>query len=166
MGLQDTDTAAFTSTDGQKPAIGWNNASANFRVDWNATSADNILFSANVYRSSVGHEYPVQPAGQPFPALLNGNTTEVAGSILARWEHRLSNGSDLTGQFSWEHSNNSDVDAPYTYDILNVDFHHQTASANGSKWFGVSVSANRSIAFRSRRPHHFPPCTPRRVSRM
>jgi hypothetical protein len=85
MGLQDSGTAAFTSTDGQKPAIGWNNASANFRVDWNATSADDILFSGNVYGSAVGREYPVQPADQPFPARLNAPTTEVAGSIYAKF---------------------------------------------------------------------------------
>jgi iron complex outermembrane receptor protein len=128
VGMQDTDAAAFTSTDGQKPANGWNNARANFRVDWNATSADSILFSGNVYRSEVGHEYPTQPAGERFPALLEAPTTTIAGSVLARWEHKFSNGSDATAQFSWERSQNSDVQTPLRYDIFSLDLQQHTAA--------------------------------------
>jgi len=128
VGVQDTDMAAFTSTDGQKPANGWNNARANFRVDWNATNADSILFSGNIYRSEVGHQYPTQPAGEPFPALLEAPTTDIGGSLLARWEHKFSNGSDVTGQFSWERNHDRDVQTPLSYDILGLDLQQHTAA--------------------------------------
>jgi iron complex outermembrane receptor protein len=128
VGIQDIDAAAFTSTDGQKPANGWNNARVNFRVDWNATSGDSILFSGNVYRSEVGHEYPTQPAGEPLPALLEAPTTAIAGSMLARWEHKFSDGSDAALQFSWERSHNSDVETPLSYDILSLDLQQHAAA--------------------------------------
>ncbi len=139
IGIQDNDTAAFTSTDGQKPADGWNNARANFRIDWNASKADTVLLAGVVYRSEVGHEYPTQPAGEPFPAILEAPTTDLAGSLLARWEHKFSNGSDATGQFSWERSQNSDVQTPLSYDIVNAAFHqHSTAGERHELTWGVN----------------------------
>jgi iron complex outermembrane receptor protein len=139
VGVQGSDAAAFTSTDGQKPPHGWTNLGANFRLDWDASPRDSILLSGNVFHSEVGHQYPTQPANNPFPALLDAPATSTGGSFLGRWEHRFSEQSDATGQISWERSTTADPLVSRGDDILTLDFqNHTTAGERQELTWGLN----------------------------
>ena len=89
-------------------ADGWQLGHAGFRTDWNAGTADKFTIQGDAYGGRIGQVNPaVNIIGRPGPPppLKVGVS---GGNVLARWRHTMSDDSDYTVRFYYDHTHRND----------------------------------------------------------
>lgn len=96
-------------TNGKKADDNWAIGQGGFRFDWDASKKDKVTFQTNIY------------SGKPNPD--GGDTAVIArgDNVLARWNHKASEKSDLQLQVYYDHTwrdfGNKFTERLKTYDI-------------------------------------------------
>ena len=100
----------------------WQLGHAGFRTDWNAGAADKFTVQGDAYVGRVGQVSPaVTIIGRPGPAppLRVGVS---GGNVLARWRHTMSDDSDYTVRFYYDHTHRNDPTFRDDLGTLDLDF--------------------------------------------
>jgi len=139
-----TGNAVFPS--GQQAADGWQGGHAGFRSDWNLSQQDTLTVQGDYLRTDESQTITTLFSNAlPLPRTFNDPINVTAGNILARWDHTLANGSQMSLQVYDDYSRHVDngfLDAQNTVD---VDFQHHLAlgSRNDIVWgLGARVIAS------------------------
>jgi iron complex outermembrane receptor protein len=99
---------------------------AGFRIDRFATEADTFTFQGDVFHVEAGNtlNLPIRFEGQDrVPTVDVGRGT--GGNLLARWTHEISDRSEFSLQFYFDHFSIEDVQVGYRQDTLDVEFQHR-----------------------------------------
>jgi len=116
----------LTASNGISPsADGWHMAHGGFRSDWSLSPSDSLTVQGDFIQTSEGGTIDTVFAKQlPLEATVNEVVASDSGNLLARWGHKLANGSDTTLQVYFDRYNRLSVGAHESLDNLDVDFQH------------------------------------------
>ncbi|MBZ5512065.1 MAG: TonB-dependent receptor [Acidobacteriia bacterium] len=98
----------------------WNSTRGGFRADWKLNrQADAITFEGEGYQSAPDVFAP--GPSLPFPGLASSQ----GGNLLARWQHRLSNGSEFSARVYFDETRQSFPEVmDLRHDTLDLDFQY------------------------------------------
>jgi len=116
----------LTQSDGTSPsADGSHMFHGGFRSDWSPSPSDTLTVQGDFIQTSEGGTVEAIFAKQlPLEATVNEVIASDSGNLLARWGHKLANGSDTTLQVYFDRYNRLNVGAHESLDNLDVDFQH------------------------------------------
>jgi len=110
---------------GQQSADGWLAGHAGFRSDWTLSQQDTLTVQGDFLRTNESQTITTLLSNAlPLTETFNDPIRATAGNILARWNHTLANGSEMSLQFYDDYSRRVEqafLDAQNTVDL---DFQH------------------------------------------
>jgi iron complex outermembrane receptor protein len=93
------DIANSVFPSGQQAADGWEGGHAGFRSDWNLAPHDTLTVQGDFIKIDGGQTITTLFSNAlPLTATLNDPVTATAANVLARWNHTLANGSEMSLQ--------------------------------------------------------------------
>ncbi|MGA1875995.1 MAG: TonB-dependent receptor plug domain-containing protein, partial [bacterium] len=143
--LQYSERDSLSYTSGDEGNDQWDSLRGGFRIDRSSSEGDLFTLLGDMYRGRDGDKMIFcPPSPPPDPNLEIADTelesvdlksTFLGGYLLGRWQHRISNTSDMTVQLYYdrtqqekEYSSNSQYRE--RFDILDFDFQHSFKPAN------------------------------------
>jgi iron complex outermembrane recepter protein len=130
----------LTASDGTtRAADGWHAAHGGFRSDWALSPANSITVQGDFVKTNEGQTINGVFSNQlPLQTTFNDPIATDSGDVLARWGHKLANGSDTSLQIYFDRYTRFEVGAHEALDNLDVDFqHHLTLGARHDVVWGA-----------------------------
>ncbi|MGH9664748.1 MAG: TonB-dependent receptor plug domain-containing protein, partial [Bryobacteraceae bacterium] len=103
----------------------WSTAGGGFRLDWNTSPRDSVLAEGNIYGSGGRREIDQVMPAPPFSTENVGRAEANGGSLMSRWQRRLSNGAEIGVQVSYDHAYRDALAFRFTENVADVDFHYR-----------------------------------------
>jgi iron complex outermembrane receptor protein len=133
--------------EGQQAADGWQGGHAGFRSDWNLSPRDSLTVQGDFIKTDESETITTLFSNAlPLAKTINDPVTATAGNILARWDHTLRNGSQMSLQVYEDYSRHFEqgfLDAQNTVD-LDFQDHLRLGSRNDIVWgLGARVIDDR-----------------------
>jgi len=117
----------FSDSTGQDAADGWNSARGGFRIDWDASAANNFTLQGDYYNNRAGEAVDETSLTPPFVNRVNFIDDDQGGNVLGRWTHIFSDTSQLNLQLYYDHSEQGDAPIVIKNDTYDLDFQHRFA---------------------------------------
>jgi iron complex outermembrane receptor protein len=130
-------TGSSVQPDGTKAPDSARKSMVGFRSDWEPSQRDTLTVQGDFLHASEG-QTDLQLLFTDVPS--QGNITNKirigAGNVLSRWNHTLSNGSDISLQVYYDDYHRLDQGLNESRDTVDVDFHHHLSigSRNDVVW--------------------------------
>ena len=107
-------------------ADGWHMSHGGFRSDWKIASTDSLTVQGDFIQTSEGETLvnAVFANQLPLQKTINDPIATDSGNLLARWSHKLANGSDTSLQIYFDRYNRDQAGGHEALDNLDVDFQH------------------------------------------
>jgi iron complex outermembrane receptor protein len=124
-------------TNGREAADGWHGSHGGFRSDWDLSPRDTMTVQGDLYQTAEGQTFTTLLSNRlPEVATLNDRVTVDAGNLLARWNHSLRDGSDMSLQVYYDRFRRVDGGIEEKSGTFDVDFQHHRAigSRNDVVW--------------------------------
>jgi iron complex outermembrane recepter protein len=120
----------LTASDGVSAAAdGWHMWHGGFRSDWKLSPDDSLTVQGDFLQTSEGQTISVVFADQlPLQRTFNDAVEFDSGDLLARWSHKLANGSDTALQVYFDRYNRDDLGVHEALNTLDLDFQHHLVS--------------------------------------
>lgn len=113
---------------GSRAADGWHGLHGGFRADWDLSPRDALTVEGDLYQTGEGQTLTsVISNDLPNIRTFNDRVTVGSGDLLGRWDHTLSNGSEMQLQIYYDHFDRVDQAIDETLDTFDVDFQHHLA---------------------------------------
>jgi iron complex outermembrane receptor protein len=131
---------------GQPAADGWLSGHAGFRSDWNLSQRDTLTVQGDFLQTSESQTITTLfSSALPRSATFNDPASATAGNLLARWNHRLANGSSMSLQLYDDYTRHRSLGFEDIQDTVDLDFQHHLAlgSWNDVVW-GLGARATDS----------------------
>jgi len=122
-----SDVAPLLSDGAAASSHGWNSSSLDFRMDWNPTAQDNVLVSGQGYHSVLGHDVSSPTASNPFPSIVDAQASSFSGTLMARWQHQISEQASVEWRVSWDHMDYGDANVPQRATTVDAQFQNHVA---------------------------------------
>jgi iron complex outermembrane recepter protein len=123
--------------DGQQAADGWQAGHAGFRTDWDLTPQDNLMVQGDFARTQESQTITTVLATElPLVETFNDPLLTSQGDALARWNHNLANGGQISLQVYDSYTHHLDLGFLDSENTLGIDFEHHLAlgSRNDVVW--------------------------------
>lgn len=126
----------------------WRMGQLGFRTDWASGAKDNFTVQGDLYRGRSGEKLllatysPLAEVGEEDKADFSG------GNLLARWQHKTNEGSDVQIQTYFDRTNRQDIEVGETRSTFDVDYiqHQKTYGDQKLTWgLGARVSPSNVI---------------------
>lgn len=130
------ENSLFTSS-GQRGADGWHVSRGGFRSDLALTPKDSLSLEGDFYGSEEGQTIQSLVSLLPFSqGIFNDPIQGGGGSVLGRWEHRISDRSSTSLQMYYDGLHRLEFGLHHDRDTLDVDFedHYTLNSSNDIVW--------------------------------
>ena len=136
-------TANAVFPDGREAADGWQGGHAGFRSDWNLSGRDTLTVQGDFSRTSEGETITTLLSNAlPLAATFNDPLTTTGGNILARWNHTLANGSQMSLQMYDDYSRHLATGFVDSENTVDLDFqYHMTLGRRNDLVWGVGARA-------------------------
>jgi iron complex outermembrane recepter protein len=132
---------------GQQAADGWQAGHAGFRSDWDLSSSDSLSVQGDFLKTDESQTITTIFANAlPLEETFNDPLRATDGDLLARWNHTLANGSQMSLQMYDDFSHHLDLGFEDSQNTLDLDFQHRLAlgSRNDIVWgLGARVIDSR-----------------------
>jgi iron complex outermembrane recepter protein len=132
---------------GQQAADGWQAGHAGFRADWDLSPQDNVMLQGDFARTQESQTITTVMASElPLVETFNDPLRTTEGDLLARWNHNLAGGSQMSLQVYDSYSHHLDLGFLDSENTTNADFQHHLAlgSRNDVVWgLGARVAASQ-----------------------
>jgi len=127
------------SPGGENIADGWHKSHGGFRSDLNLGANDTLTVQGDLFESREDQTLDtVFSSGVPREAILEDTISVHAGNVLGRWKHTLSNGSEASLQFYYDHYDRVDRGLDENRNTIDFDFqHHLTWGSRQEIVWGV-----------------------------
>jgi len=103
----------------------WYLGHVGFRVDWDESERDAFVFLGDGYGSRIGQSYSVPTLTPPYLQLDGASANPTGGNALARWQHRLSGGSETDLQIYFDRYARLGEIGGDQLTTLDLDFQHR-----------------------------------------
>jgi iron complex outermembrane receptor protein len=115
---------------GQSATDGWHGLHGGFRTDWDLSQTDTLSVQGDLMRTGGGENvYAIFP-NIPLATNLNEPVTNSVGDIMARWEHKLANGSHTSLQVYYNYVHRfGDEGVDQHSRTIDVEFQHHLSIA-------------------------------------
>jgi iron complex outermembrane receptor protein len=137
------DNGASVLPDGQHASDGWVAGHAGFRSDWAISGQDDLMVQGDFARTQESQTITTLFSNQlPRMETFNDALRTTEGDILARWNHVLANGSQISLQVYDSYSHHLDLGFLDSQNTVDIDFQHHLSlgSRNDIVWgLGVRV---------------------------
>ena len=87
---------------GASYADNWYLGHLGFRVDWDESEHDSFVFLGDGYGGRLGQSVSIPALTPPYFQVDDTSAHPTGGDVLARWQHRLSGGSETDLQISFD----------------------------------------------------------------
>lgn len=123
---------SFDNLSGQNAADGWNMRHGGFRTDWDISDRDSMTIQGDIYGGVKGEPYPAGPSMTPpfFTSPFTSMKDYSGGNVLARWNHKLQGGSEMSVQTYFDRIARVDSTDPELRSTFDVDFQHHLTLGN------------------------------------
>jgi len=109
-------------------ADGWHTFSGGFRSDWDLSNRDKLTVEGNLLQNREGQTVTqVFSNNLPLVATINDPIQADSGDLLAKWDHTLPGGSDLSVQTFYNRYNRLSSGFRNILDSFDVEFQHHLA---------------------------------------
>jgi len=95
--------------DGSRADDSWRAARSGFRVDWEVSKKDTLLFVGDMFQGDSGQTALIGLGEAPLLKLSSGDVDTSGGNILGRWERKLSSRSTMSFQAYFDHFSRKEV---------------------------------------------------------
>lgn len=102
----------------------WRMGQMGFRSDWTQSDADALTLQGDIYSGENGGETNIAFFSPPSQANVDSTSFVSGGNLLARWKHRLGNGSDFQLRAFFDRTNRQNAQFGETRDTFDLDFIH------------------------------------------
>lgn len=100
----------------------WRLGQAGFRTDWTPNGHDSVTLQGDIYSGENGNLTNIAFFFPPSQANVDSTAFVSGGNLLARWQRKLSNGSDFQLQTYFDRTNRQNAQLGETRDTFDVDF--------------------------------------------
>jgi iron complex outermembrane receptor protein len=137
------DIANSVFSNGQQGADGWLTGHAGFRSDWTLSPRDTLTVQGDFLKSDGSQTITTLLSNAlPLAETLTPPVTTTAGNILARWNHTLANGSEMSLQVYDDYSRHSELGFLDVWNTVDLDFqHHIALGARNDVVWGLGARA-------------------------
>jgi iron complex outermembrane receptor protein len=121
-------TASSVFPNGQAAADGWSGGHFGFRSDWSLSQRDTLTVQGDFLKTDESQTITTLFSDAlPLTKTFNDPLEAPAGNILARWNHTLANGSQMSLQVYDDYSRHLDTGFVDSQNTVDVDFQHHLA---------------------------------------
>jgi iron complex outermembrane receptor protein len=126
----------------------WRMGQVGFRTDWAHGAKDSYTVQGDLYRGQSG-ESLLLATYSPLAEVTERDKADFSGgNLLARWQHKMGEGSDVQIQTYFDRTNRQDLEAGETRNTFDVDYiqHQRTYGEQELTWgLGARVSPDNVI---------------------
>jgi iron complex outermembrane receptor protein len=126
----------------------WRMGQAGFRTDWVRGVKDDYTVQGDLYRGESGESLLLATYSPLAEVQEEDKASFSGGNLRARWQHKISEGSDVQIQAYFDRTNRQDVELGETRDTFDVDYiqHQRTFGEQELTWgLGARVSPSNVI---------------------
>ena len=113
---------------GHTAVDGWHTSHLGGRADWGFASGDSVSVQGDFFSGSGGATSQIVSGYPPAGALLNTRLENKSGDALAKWDHKLANGSQTTLQIYDSRDGRTEDGNHLSENILDVEYEHHLAA--------------------------------------
>ncbi len=117
------DRDALRTSDNEEAMDGWDVLQGGFRLDWDVSDRDSLTLQGDVYDGDADQGFRFTGARDRID--LGG------GNLLARWNRRVSDASDVMVQLYYDRTEREEVLATEERDTVDLEFQHDLSLAPG-----------------------------------
>ena len=99
----------------------WRGVQSGFRMDWDRGGADTFTFQGDLYQQEDGERVALSSYVPAFTGVVDGTASLSGGNLLARWTHKLKNGTDLQVQTYYDRTNRYEPNLGENRDTFDID---------------------------------------------
>jgi iron complex outermembrane recepter protein len=123
----------------------WRVRQSGFRTDWKMGDNDTLTVQGDIYGGLTGERVSIATSNPPAELFPDDTAYVSGGNIVARWQHNLSEGSDIQIQTYFDRTNFQDVELGETRDTFDVDLiQHQRIHSNQELTWGLGARISPS----------------------
>jgi iron complex outermembrane receptor protein len=116
--------SALLLDSGERAPDDWQKLRGGFRLDWQASSRDEVLLSGDSYQGEAGARQGL-PAGEPmFQQTLQEHAKFSGANLMGRWTRRHSDRSRTQLQAFFEHTEREDLYQRPAFNVGDIEFQH------------------------------------------
>ena len=120
-----SDIDSTTKPGGGSAQDGWQSLHGGFRSDWVLSPNDTVTVQGDLQESREGQNLTaVIPSALPLELTFTDRFDASAGNILARWNHTLASGSQMSLQVYDDHSSTFSLGSRDRQNTVDLDFQH------------------------------------------
>jgi iron complex outermembrane recepter protein len=126
----------------------WRMGQAGFRTDWSRGAKDDYTVQGDLYLGESGESLLLATYAPLAEVAEQDKASFSGGNLRARWQHKISEGSDVQIQAYFDRTNRQDVELGETRDTFDVDYiqHQRTFGEQELTWgLGARVSPSNVI---------------------
>ena len=106
----------------------WRMLRGGFRSDWDFKADSSLMAEGSLYEGRAGQQVTLPTLIAPaFSRTVDEDVEMRGGHLLLRWSHRLSDESDFSLQFFYDHFQRDETVVKMTIDTLDLEFQHRLA---------------------------------------
>lgn len=119
------DRDSFARADGSDAADDWDVLRGGFRIDWETSVSDSLTFQGDIYQGDISQTLTSPSLFPPFSQTHDDAADLAGGNVLARWQHTVSDASDMALQLYYDHAERRQLTHAERRDTFDVDFQHR-----------------------------------------
>jgi iron complex outermembrane receptor protein len=115
---------SFKTPGGEDAHDSWQMCRGGGRFDWQPTSSDALTLQGDVYGADENQVTIAPSLAFPPAVAITDSVDLLGGNMLGRWQHELSDTSDLTFQVYYDRTGRRNSQLDTSLDVLDVDLEH------------------------------------------
>ena len=126
----------FETEEGDDAHDAWESLRGGFRIDRQHTAKDTFSLQGEVYDNEADVSSELANINSPGRTVTHGTEDYNGGHLLATWNHRYTENSDIDLQLYWDHTYRDQVVATEERDTIDLEFKHHwdPAGAHDIVW--------------------------------
>ena len=117
----------------------WRRAQGGFRTDWDINSNDSLTIQGDLYDGVSGENVRISSLNSPYVSNVEKNAQLSGGNLLARWQRKLKEGSDIQLVAYYDRVNRLQSNQAEYRNTFDVDFVHHLALHRQNFIWGVEA---------------------------
>jgi iron complex outermembrane receptor protein len=123
----------------------WRMGQIGFRADWKLGEKNDFTFQGDTYRGESGESLQLASFSPIAEVVVEDKSIVSGGNLLARWQHKTGEGSDIQIQGYFDRTNRQDLELGETRDTFDMDFiQHARIHSNQELTWGLGARLSPS----------------------